>query len=407
MLRPAPLLAALAAVLGWAGGAEEARVHAIEMPASIVVTNEDGTWTIRTVCSTSRRLTVGPGYVSRLVSADGQVIVDDRRGRGTLNDPLFGGLGAFGWHHARGRPGRLRFHGRNAWEVSGRVCARRNGGFGVVRSFVSEPVIVDTDAVTFAIDVLFSDMFTYPRPLLQVRYRYRVEPSVVKSWIDVTPLCNRGRCGRTRALAFVKEPKLVAHVTGGGYTRASIFGEAGDLQCIYPGDGPSSGPILRTGQCGADSRTRVHFDFGSATSGPDGRCAGRPCLNVVMRAYRTGGDLGEPTTPWEGAGIGFDAWALQAARAPAAFRVDTRSNDGVVWGCNGRTPAHADQRRWEVTGRRERAGRMLALGGLFPAWEGGRGGYDCEPLARVFGPKGRSFAAFASYSIGSGWEELR
>lgn len=407
MLRPVPLLAAFVAVLGCTGAADEPRVHAVERPASIVVTNEDGTWTIRTACSTSRRLTVGPGYVSRLVSADGELIVDDRRRHGTLNDPLFGGLGAFGWHHARGLPGRLRFHGRNAWEVSGRVCARGNGGFGVVRSFVSEPVARDGDAVTFAVDVLFSDMYTYPRPLLQIRYRYRFEPSVAKSWIDVTPLCNRGRCGRTRALAFVKEPKLVAHVTGGEYTRTAIFGEAGDLQCIYLGGGGPRGPILDTGQCGADSRTRVQFDYGSATTGADGACDGRPCLTVVMRGYQTGAAPGEWTTPWEGAGLGLDAWAVQAAGLPAAYRRDTGSIDGLVWGCNGRTPSHADQRRWEVTARRDGAGRMLALGGLFPAWEGGRGGYDCEPLARVFGPKGRGFAVFASYSIGAGWESLR
>lgn len=407
MLRQTPLLlAALTAAFGSAGPEAPVRVHALEAPGRIVVTNEDGVWTVRTTCSTRRNLTVGPGYVSRLVSAGGQTIVDDRRERGTLNDPLYGGLGAFGWHHARGWPGRLRFHGRNAWEVSGRICARANRGFGVVRSFVSEPLVVEEDAVTFAIDVLFSDMFTFPRPLLRARYRYRFEPSVAKSWIEVTPLCNRGRCGRIRARAFVKEPKLVAGATGGGYARATIFGEAGDLQCIYLGNGPPRGPILRTGQCAAGSRTRVRFDFGSASSGPEGFCG--PCLNVVMRAYPTGVLPGEPTSPWQGAGLGLDAWAVEAAHAPAAFRVDTRSNDGVLWSCNGRKPSQPLQRRWEIVGRRDGArGRRRALGALFPAWQGGRGGYDCEPLARVFGPKGRGFAVFASYSIGAGWESLR
>jgi len=37
----------------------------------------------------------------------------------------------------------------------------------------------------------------------------------------------------------------------------------------------------------------------------------------------------------------------------------------------------------------------------------GRGGYDCEPLARAFGPAHERFRVFASYSIGPGWEELR
>ena len=53
------------------------------------------------------------------------------------------------------------------------------------------------------------------------------------------------------------------------------------------------------------------------------------------------------------------------------------------------------------------AGRYVSLGGLFPGWEGGRGGYDCEPLARSFGPEGETWGVFASYSVGAGWEELR
>lgn len=407
MLRPAPLLAALAVALGFAeaGPAAQPHVRVAESASRIVVTNDDGAWTVRTTCFTRGRITVGPGYVSRLVSAAGETLVNDRRERGTLNDPLYGGLGAFGWHHARGWPGRLRFHGRNAWEVSGRICARANGGFGVVRSFVSEPVVVEGDAATFAVDVLFSDRFTFPRPLLRARYRYRFEASVVKSWVEVTPLCNRGRCGRSRMRAFVKEPKLVAGVTGGSYSRASVWGEAGDLQCIYLGQGPPRGPILRTGQCAAGSRTRVRFDFGSSTTGSEGHCG--PCLNVVMRAYPTGAPAGEPTSPWQGAGLGLDAWAVAAAHAPAAFRVDTPSNDGVRWGCHGRKPSQVRQRRWEIVGRLGFDGRRKALGALFPAWQGGRGGYDCEPLARVFGPRGQGFAVFASYSIGPGWEELR
>jgi hypothetical protein len=31
--------------------------------------------------------------------------------------------------------------------------------------------------------------------------------------------------------------------------------------------------------------------------------------------------------------------------------------------------------------------------------EGGRGGYDCEPLARTFGPHGETFAALAEYRL--------
>jgi hypothetical protein len=40
---------------------------------------------------------------------------------------------------------------------------------------------------------------------------------------------------------------------------------------------------------------------------------------------------------------------------------------------------------------------------LFHGWEDGRGGYDCEPLQRVFGPQGETWATFASYSLNEGW----
>ena len=378
-----------------AGGEDTRVLRVAEPPDAISVTNDHGTWTIRTTCLARRGTATGTGYVSRLVARDGTVIVDDARRRGTLNDPEFGGLGAFGWHHARGRAGRLRFTGRNAWEISGRMCARANRGFGVVRTTLVEPLYRDADGLRLTVDVELSDAYTFPKPLLHVRYRYRFASDVVESWIEVTPRCALGRCGRTRARAFVKEPKLVAHVTGGGYTRMATFDSEGALVCVYVGGGGRAGPIYDTGQCDAPARERLRFDYGSATSGANGDCDARPCLDVVAKGY---GD-GPTTEPWHGARGGFDRWARAAAARPAAFRRDTPSIDGVVWGCNGASPASDGVRRWEVTGRRDAAGRYLSLGALFPAWEGGRGGYDCEPLARTFGPRGETYGAYVAYSL--------
>ena len=388
---------AVAATIGCSGlGADNGSVVRVaKVPDAISVTNDHGTWTIRTKCLARRGVVTGTGYVSRLVARDGTVIVDDARRRGTLNDPEFGGLGAFGWHHARGRAGRLRLAGNNAWEISGRMCAAANRGFGIVHTSLEEPPYHDGEAVRLTVDVEFSDAFTFPRPLLNVRYRYRFAADLVESWIEVTSRCPGGRCGRTRARAFVKEPKLVAHVTGGGYTRMATYDSDGALVCVYVGGGGRTGPIYDTGQCGVPARERLRFDYGSATSGASGGCETRPCLDVVVKSYVD--DL--TTEPWHGARRGFDAWARAAAGRPAAFRRDTPSIDGVVWGCNGATPATADVRRWEVTGRRDAAGRYLSLGALFPAWEGGRGGYDCEPLARAFGPSGETYGAYAAYSL--------
>lgn len=398
MATPLLALAAAVLVLG-AASAPTDSVQTVQIPDAIVIANEQGAWTVRTRCRSGRGFTVGPGYISRLVSREGDVVVDDRRPRGTLNDPEFGGLGAFGWHHARGRVGRLRFGHRNAWEVSGRSCAASNHGFGVVSTSVAEAPRHDGDAVEFAVDVYFSDMFTHPRPLLKARYSYRFEPERVESWIEVTNLCGRGRCGRTRLRAFVKEPKIVAHVVGGAFSRMATFDAAGDLACVYVGGGGERGSILDTGQCSSDARSRLRFDYGTDRSGSAGGCELRRCLDVEVGAYDPRTADPAPTL-WEGSGLGLDAWAVSATARPAAFHRDTASVDGVVWPCHGAVPNGDDLRRWETTGRKDSAGRYLSLGGLFPGWEGGRGGYDCEPLARLFGPRGERWGIFVSYSLG-------
>lgn len=317
--------------------------------------------------------------MSRLVTPSGDVLVDDVRRPGTLNDPEFGGLGAFAWHHARGRTGRTRLDGAHAWEVSGRICARDNAGFGVSAARIVRTPRNDDDPPTLVLDVFLSDGATFPRPLMRVRYRYALRADALTAWISATQLCPHGRCGRTRQIAFVKEPKLVAHATGGGFTRMATFDDRGRLVCVYTGGGRPRGPILETGQCAADVRTRLRLDR-------DGSC---PCLDVTMRS---------PAGPWE-SGRGFDAWAVAAGNRPAARALDTGSVDGLVWSCHESSPDAQVHRRWEATGRRRLKGPYLSVGGLFPAWEGGRGGYDCEPLARAFGPRGETFTAVATYSV--------
>ena len=54
-------------------------------------------------------------------------------------------------------------------------------------------------------------------------------------------------------------------------------------------------------------------------------------------------------------------------------------------------------RRWELGGGAKRDGTYVAASAMFPAWEGGRGFGDCEPLARAFGPRGESWNVLASY----------
>ena len=402
--------------------------------AAYVIANDDGEWTIFTRCRTRGRagsvLTVGPGYVARFVTAEGTTLVDGEQPPGTLNDSAYGGLGAFGWHHARGRPRQTRFGRDNAWEVSGRHCATANHGFGVLRSRVLEQphaLLEETgeEVVALSVEADLGDGSTSPpTPVMRVRYRYRFGRSIVRSWVVASELCPDGRCGGTARRAFVKEPKLVTHLGGADplpYTRMATFDEDGQLACISLAAGSPSGPILDTGQCpgsplqkgeSALRRARLRFDFGTASSGADGGCDAGDCFNVVMRAYPTvAGDVepGGPSTRWDGNSerLGLDGWAVAAAGRPPAYPSDTASIDGVLWDCHGSSPGDAGVRRWETIGRKDASGRFLSMGGIFPGWEGGRGGYDCEPLARTFGPAGESFAVFASYSLGPGWESLR
>lgn len=327
----------------------------------VVFANDHGRWTIFTRCVPS---VVGPGYVARVETPDGRVLVDDELGPGTLNDTDFGGLGAFGWHHARGRPGALRFTVDNAWEVSVRACAGSNGGFGVVDSRV-----LQRSRSSLVVEVDLSDGFTYPVPLMRVRYRYELEPHALRSWVTVTELCPDGLCGRTEERAFLKEPKLVAHA-GLPYRRLDVLDVAGRAVCSGEPGGPATGPILRTRQCDDPGRSLVRFS---------------PCAPACLQVEAWG---------WDGVADGFDAWAVRAATRPAAFPVDTPSVDGVLWPCHGGDPSGRMMRRWELAGR-----RGGSLGVLLPAWEGGRGGYDCEPLARVFGPRGETWRAALTYTL--------
>jgi hypothetical protein len=395
---------------------------------SVTFRNRQGSWTIFLRClgpraHGGRDLTVGPGYVARVVRAvDGATVSDDERPVGGGNAPGNGGLGMFGWHGSR-RHG-TRFDYADAWSIDGRSCARDSWAYG--RPFRSGVGVVGTRVLApprllragregrLALETFLGDNHLAPgRALVRVRYRYRVLPRVVLARIDVTERCGHGRCG-SGGRAFVKEPKLLAAVDGGGYTRMVVFGRDGriarnalernrdggwsSLACVWMGVNARD----HTGQCDADDRVRVRFDFGDYASGGDGRC-GRPgrCLDVTMRALRADGR----PAPWEGSGVGLDGWARASGTRRAYAATDSRL-DGVRWSCKGpslarpATPSSPLLRRWELVGyRKDGRGRYTAATAMFHAWEGGRGYGDCEPDARLFGPRGETWSVEAAYAF--------
>jgi len=364
--------AALAAAVLLAGcGGREGRVAAETFDGGVTFRNLDGEWTVYTRCADG----AGPGYVARLVRSDGVVVTDDRGRAGGSNKPGNGGLGEFGWHGARS-------HGRAfdydyAWTIDGRTC----GNVGVASASVVDEPRVDGDIGRMTIDVFLRDNHVLRRrPMLRVRYRYRIHPHVVRVAIGVTELCHRGRCG-WQGRAFVKEPKLQASVTGGRYSRLVVLDGGGRVarnviedrgsRCVWAGVDARR----QTGQCDDPRRAVVRFE------GQDVRA-----LNVRMTAVGA---------PWQ-SGRGLDGWALASARR-TSYALHDSALDGVRWSCKTRSPANPIVRRWELGGGAKRGGAYVAASAMFPGWEGGRGYGDCEPLARAFGPRGESWNLLASY----------
>jgi hypothetical protein len=370
----------------------------------------------------------------------GRLLVADFRPRRDLWSPGYlnsvnGGLGTFGFHYVRGQPGstpagddpttrrqeRGVDHRPPGFAVEGRMCGRANKGFGVYRVAWAAPRRV-RDAVEYRFDVFLHDPVG---PLARVRYRYRFTAAKVEVWIAVRtePYDPIGR------VPFVKEPKLVATLRGGGYRRMSVIGADGEFEKGVMLGAPEGTPVLRTGHAADPNRVRVRYDYGrSATVEGADPCGEAPCFDVVMEAYPTTpeGDAlpGQEPLPWENPyGVGFDGWAVASAHRPSAWRRDTHGAE-VVSSCGApprgaRTPAEYSRasvaaspgmdavRRWELGGwkHRNRANpvdnpnRYIAAEASFIAWEGGRGPGDCEPLERALATAGESWGAYAAFRL--------
>jgi hypothetical protein len=358
----------------------------------------------------------------------------DRRGRRLVNDyrprrdlwspgylnSMNGGLGTFGWHHVRGRAGRTpagddpttaRVERRvdrrlPGYSLEGRMCAETNNGYGVYAVGWNGPRRAGGDLV-FRFDVWLRDP---GRPVARVRYDYVVGNSAVRVNVTVRVLPSVDR--------FLKEPKLVALIRGGMYRRMSVYGTTFQKGVLT--GAPASTRVLRTEHSARSDRLRVTWDYGRSASVEGlNACARAPCFTVAAAA--------NAATPWENRRVGFDGWAVAAARESKTWPRDTRGAE-VVSTCGVQakraddrnrdgeldarersrvseraSPVEDSQRRWEHGGwKANPRAAYSASSTAFLGWQGSRGPGDCEPLERSLRPG--VWTAYLVYSVGDGWQ---
>jgi hypothetical protein len=363
--------------------------------------NELGAWSVwkRFTWSADRAASVGPGYIGRVRAHDGTLVVDDFYARksapqtwGTINDPVNGGLGCFGFHVARrnGQPNPVNY----TWDVTGRHEAVSRGGYGVSAARVSRgPRLVGAGAAqtveaSLEVDLTDGEAYGAGVPLATVRYDYVVRAREVVCTVAVTT----GRGAEVGSPAFVKEPKFVCHALGATasgspqYRTLDVLNRDG--QRLVTADLWSlPSPNVKTQQLGHDGRARCRF------ADPNLPELG---IDVLAEALAPTG----AREPWEGSQWGLDRWAvvsnerehLEPCEPDEAYclqgprRTLTRQWEVARWASAGRnTPPPPD---------RPQTGVMLH------AWEGGSGYADCRCCFRRFGAAGESFRASLAFTLG-------
>jgi hypothetical protein len=369
--------------------------------ARFIFWNEIGAWSVwkRFTRTADRTASVGPGYIGRVRAPDGTLVVDDFYARGgaaatwgTINDPVNGGLGCFGFHIARrnGQPDPVNY----TWDVTGRHEAASRGGYGVSASRVARtPRLIGVGAqerveAAFEVDLTDGEAHAANLPLATVRYDYSFQPRHVNCRVRVTT----GRGAEVGSPAFVKEPKLVCHALGATapgspvYRTLEVFRR--DRQLLATVDLWSlPSPGVRTQQLGQDTRAVCRFT--------DPNLQGL-AIEILAEAL---GPTGE-RQPWEGSEGGLDRWAVVSNEREQLE--DCEPNEAYCLQGPGRTLT----RQWEVA-RWASAGRNSPpppdrpqTGVMLHAWEGGSGYPDCRCCFRRFGTAGESFRAILGFTLG-------
>lgn len=334
-----------------------------ELDDRFELVNGSGVWTVLKQRQERDGRAAGPGYVARLETRDGRLIVDDMvdAGIGTLNHPGVGGLGAYGHHHARRVPGQFPGAPFNfCWDVT----VRSPSPFVPTARVVAPPAQPSPELATVGIEVRLRDLW---EDVTAVTYRYQVTPSDVRCRVVVRSLATvRPDVG----VAFVKEPKVAVSLAPAGgevaYDLIDVFNRAGALiRQIDLTNMPD--PRKGTTHLPQPGRGRLRFTGAAA-----------PSFDVTF--------LGSHGGNWHGAARGIDGWALASEERERLIDQGARyclDKDAKL------------SRRWEVTKFPDASPvDAMAIG-----WTGGTGAYDCFCAYRAFGPVGETWGTTLVYGL--------
>jgi hypothetical protein len=357
-----------------------------EIGNRIVLVNDDGEWSLwRTFEQIAPGRHVGPGYIGQFKHTSGRLLVDDTvHGVRTLNDPVSGGLGAFGVAVAQRNEWFPRQPFNYCWDITERMDGRPGApppnaqGFGVLGFDITQrPRRLDGPGQSVYL-ACSTRLGAHGFHLLTVLRDYEVRQSSIRCRTRI-------RSEPASAGWFVKEPKLVAHSIGPPsdgppYTQLDVLDGEGnrllrrDLTTLPD-------PNVKTQQIGQDGRWRCRFQSADTTLN----------MNVVAEA-------GNPQTwdgeTWEGANGGLDLWAVRSnAREP--LEPCEPDEDFCLQG-----PGKTLTRQWESTRWTDPARPQVGV--LLHGWEGGTGYPDCRCTYRAALP-GDVYEVRTRYSLGSGW----
>jgi uncharacterized repeat protein (TIGR01451 family) len=444
--------------------------------------NQDGNWYIYENCTNisiedpetheTKQYAAGPGYIAEFRDKTGRWLIKgpdpvDGAGGSVQSPSTWGGLASFGWHAARGTPGKLNTRpDQSAYtqasanegayvDINGNLCVDTPGGTGA-GVHRSADIAYQSGGRYLDIEVFFRDKWDTSHDLARVYYRWYFGDDVVRVGIVVTFYGNR-----YGGAPLVSEPKFHARIEGTetlpsaeiAFKRMTLLRDDGDdIRSTQKGQRLEDAVIGQQGIGHSYERRRagVRWDYGNPEDpdSPPPCTSTTPCFVAVMRALLSSTiDTTPPpyagSWPWMNgrlglgrlvnvmrntplalvSGVGHDGPGRPAKRARAFVRdtwgdesltrckakktIGQPDNDLWKWkDSKGADVSRPGTYRWEHLARKEdgnESNPYIFAVTQFHAWEGGRGKTDCEPLFRALPASGQE--SYGTFGAFYLWEE--